>query len=484
MTDRSACFATPARVRVLLLPLIAVLAGVAGAQTLKLPDVRTVDLPNGLRVLIAEQHSLPLVEAHLRMPAGAAAEPDGREGMATFTAELLTQGTDDRTASEIAEAIDQMGALLSATADRDDLEVRLSVLTRHRQRALALLADLILNANFPEAEVERMRTRLLADLQQTAESPETLADIALWRARFPDHPYGRRLGGSEASLGVITREELRAYHRSRLVPSGSVLALVGDFDTVEMVEELRALFGGWKGESSASAPLRDPLVIPQPAIIDQPGSAPQPSSPVLLIDKPELTQTQIRLAFPGLPRGHEDSPALTVAASILGGGFTSRLLDAIRVERSLSYTASCRHMQEGRAGLLRVATFTKNPSMREAMDVTFEEIRRFREEGPTSQELDHNISFLSGFLARRMQSPSGIAQSLSMAAFYGLPDDYLARRIERFRAVSVDDIRRVTASHFDPNNIAIVLVADAEEVRPGLDGLGTTEEMEFDRLLQ
>jgi zinc protease len=447
----------------------------AGAQTIQLPEVHTVDLENGLRVVIAEQHTLPLVEVHLRMPAGSAMEPAEREGLATFTAELLTQGTASRSATEIAETLDRIGAVVSAGSGRDDLRVSLSVLARHHEAALALLADCVSNSVFPETEVERMRTRLLTNLQQEADDAETLADIALWRTRFPGQPYGRRLEGSESSLKAITAAELRSYHRSRLVPAGSALAVVGDFDTDTMLGEIRALFGDWRGEGES------PALLPE---ADDALPAPAPGSPILIINRPGLAQTQVRLAYPGLPRGHPDGPALTVAASILGGGFTSRLLQAIRVERSLSYVAHCYHRELGRAGLVGVATFTKIASTREVVDVALDEISRFREGGPTAEELAGNVSYLSGIVARGLQSPAGLAENLSLVAFYGLPEDYLERRIERYRAVSIDDVRRVTAEHLDPSHAAFVFVTDLENVRGALDGLGASAEMHFEMLLQ
>lgn len=447
---------------------LAFIADPAQAQEIRLPATRTVELSNGLRVVLAEQHALPLIEARLWLPAGAAAEPAGREGMAGFTAQLLTQGTATRSATEIANAIDQMGARLEANAGRDAINVNLTTLARHRKPALALLADCVLHSTFPDAEVERIRTRLLADLQQLAEDPESLADIALWRARFAQDPYGRRLQGTQSSLKAITAGELREYHRARLAPAGAVLVLVGDFDAAAAAKELKTLFGGWKG---APAPAAAP-------------AAAAPGVHVVLVHKPELTQSQIRIGFPGLPRGHADEPALTVAAGILGGGYTSRLMDAIRVQRSLSYSASCRLVQQGRGGMLRVSTFTKTPTTRETVDVALDEIRRFREKGPGAEELARSASFLSGLLARSLQSPGDIADNLATVAFYHLPADYIARRIERLRAVTVDDVRRVTAVHFTAGDMSLVVVADSQAVRSGLEGLGAIEEVGFESLIE
>lgn len=449
-------------------------AGDAAAQTIRLPATRTIDLPNGLRVVLAEDHSLPLIEADLRMPAGSAVEPPEREGLANFTAELLTQGTATRSATQIAAAVDRMGATLVAAAGRDDLRLSLSVMSRQRTTALELFAECVIDPSFPADEVERIRTRLAAGLKQMAEDPEALADVALWRAAFGTDPYARRLRGGEASLAAITREDLRAFHRDHVVPRGAALALVGDFDAATMEKEIAALFGRWPGGAAGSA--------------DRPAAArpaePAPASRTLLVAKPELEQSQIRIGYRGLERGHPDEPALLAASTILGGGFTSRLLQEIRVERSLSYEAYCQLVQDGRAGLLRVVTFTKNETTRETIDVARAEIAKFRSAGPTAEELARTQSFLAGMVARSLQAPADIAANLSMVAFYGLPADYVPRRVERLRAVQVDDVRRVAATHFAPERMALVVVGDPAAVKDQLGGLGPLEEAGFATLIE
>jgi zinc protease len=326
----------------------------------------------------------------------------------------------------------------------------------------------VLHSTFPETEVERVRTRLIADLQQTAEDPSALAEIALWRVRFNGDPYSRRLQGTHSSLKAITTAELRNYHKQRLGPAGAVLVLVGDFNSSAVEKEARKLFGGWKGE-------KDMAAAPAAAVT---------GARFVLVNKPELTQTQIRLGFPGLPVGHAEEPALITAATIMGGGFTSRLMEAIRVQRSLSYSVNCRLVQGGRTGLLRVSTFTKAPTTRETVDVALDELKKFREQGPSAEELQRSVNYLAGNVARSLQAPGDIATSLANVAFYRLPPDYVARRVERIRAVTVADVRRAAETYFTPANMSMVLVGDASSVRSGLDGLGSIEEMGFESLLE
>ncbi|HWN81961.1 MAG TPA: pitrilysin family protein [Candidatus Udaeobacter sp.] len=443
-------------------------AGSAGAQTIQIPKSTAYKLPNGLQVTLVEQHAAPLVEVRMRIPAGIVHEPEGKEGLARFTGELLTQGTAKHSATEFAAALDQIGAQLGANAVQDFLAVSLSTLARHSGTALDLLAECVQQPAFADAEIERTRQRLLAGVQQQGEDPAELAEVAFWQASFAGDPYGRRADGGEASLTAITPAEIRAFHQQHVIPTGSVLVAVGDFQTSAMKSEIDRRFGAWKGGAAAPAPA--------PAAMSKGG--------FVLVNKPALTQSQIQIGYPGLPRGHQDEAPLQVTTTVLGGGFTSRLLEALRVERSLVYTVAFQSLQQGRAGVARVVTGTKTPTTRQALAVTLSEIDRFRTEGPKEDELAKVKNYLSGSIARSLQSPADIAQSLSSAAYYGLPPDYLAQRVARIRAVTVADVKRVSQEHLIDGERTIVLVADAAAVRDSLGAFGKPRETSFESLLK
>lgn len=452
----------------LALALALALAGPAGAQTIQIPKSTVYKLKNGLQVTLVEQHAAPLVEIRMRIPAGIVQEPEGKEGLSRFTGELLTQGTTKRSATEFAAALDQIGAQLSATAVQDFLAVSLSTLARHSGPALDLMADCVLHPAFVDAEIERTRQRLLAAIQQEGEDPGHLAEVAFWQTSFAGDPYGRRADGGEASLSAITPAEIRAFHQANVIPAGAVLVAVGDFKTSAMKSEIDRRFGAWKGGAAA----------PKPA------PAAMTKDNFVIVNKPQLTQSQIQIGYPGVPRGHQDEAPLQVAAAALGGGFTSRLLEALRVERSLVYTVSFQSLQQGRAGVARVVTATKTPTTRQAIAVTIAEIARFKTEGPSEDELGRVKSYLSGSIARSLQSPADIAQSLASAAFYGLPPDYLARRVEKIRAVTAADVKRVSQEHLADGDRTIVLVADAAAVRDSLGAFGKPRETSFESLLK
>ena len=475
MSARTSAFAVAVTVAVsfaFAFGLTAVWCSAVEAQTIQLPKSKTEVLANGLKVTLAEQRTVPLIEVRMRIPAGVAYEPEGKEGLARLTAELLTQGTAKHSATEIATALDQIGATLRTAATPDYLLVSMSTLARHRSAALKLLAECIVEPTFPDPEVERIRSRQLAMLDQQGEDPEGLADVALWCERFAGDPYGRRPDGGKSTVAKITAAEIRDFHKTRIVPKGAVLVAVGDFDAAAMRKELAALFSGWKGGPPPSLP---------PAVTAESGSSP---SPVVLVHKPELVQSQIRIGYPGLPRGHADEAPLQVASTVLGGGFTSRLVEAIRIQRSLGYFANCQSAQEGRTGVVAVATATKTPTTRQATDVALTEVERLIKEGPSDEELAGVKNYLSGNIARSLQSPADIAQSLSATTFYGLPEDYIARRVEKIKAVGTPDLQRVMGSHFTSSGRTIVIVTDATAVRDSLAGLGAVKEVRFESLLE
>ena len=236
-----------------------------------------------------------------------------------------------------------------------------------------------------------------------------------------------------------------------------------------MEGEITQLFGGWPGKNPAGA--IDKVALPATA-------------EVLFVNKPELEQAQIRIGYPGVERGNPDEPALVTASSILGGGFTSRLLEAIRVERSLSYDAHCRLIQEGRAGLLRVSTFTKSPTIAPAT-VTWRS-RRCGNSAPTGRRRRSSRARRvtsrapwRGTCRRPPTSPRAWPWSPSTRR----PADYVPRRVERIRAVQIADVRRVAADDFAPERMCLVVVGDGA-VKSQLSGLGPLREVDFTTVIE
>jgi zinc protease len=275
---------------------------------------------------------------------------------------------------------------------------------------------------------------------------------------YGNHPYGAV--GSIASLKAITRQDLQDYYARVVVPGGMILVAVGDFTPTEMLAKLRARFGDWKREMP---PGNQTVAFP-------------PTKPrLLVVDKPDATQTQVRLARTALPRNHPDFFPSQVAINILGGGFTSRLTDEIRVNRSLTYGIGASFDRKKVGGDFTVSTFTKIETTRALLDATRGVLKKAATQGFTSSELTKVKGYLSGLFAIRVQTPQALAAQLGDMAFFGLPDDYLQTYLPKLRAVTLADVNRIAKNYFAPETLSTVLVAPLEKVKTQLKGFSTPE---------
>ncbi len=448
-----------------------ILSGSVAAQTIQLPKSKTEVLANGLKVTLAEQHTVPLIEVRMRIPAGIAYEPEGKEGLARLTAELLTQGTAKHSATEIATALDQIGATLRTAATPDYLLVSMSTLARHRSAALKLLAECIVEPTFPDPEVERIRSRQLAMLDQQGEDPAGLADVALWTNGSRAIPTdGVRTAGNRRSprsrpprSAISTRRgsspEARSWWRSAISRRGRCgRSWPSSFPAgrADRPHRCRRRYGG----SGATRHRPSSSSTNRSSFRARSGSA--------IRDSRAAMPTRRRCRWPRRFSAADSRPASSKRSASNGASAICQL--PVSPGRA-----------DGRGG---VATATKTPTTRQTMDVALTEVERLVQEGPGDEELAGVKSYLSGSIARSLQSPADIAQSLSAATFYGLPEDYLARRLEKIQAVGKPDLQRVTGEHFTPSGRTIVVVTDATAVRDSLAGLGTVKEVRFESLLE
>src|SRR5262245_4979857 len=283
----------------------------------KLPASATRSLSNGVRVHVMEYHELPLVDLHVVITAGAAHDPAGKEGLADLVAGLLRKGAAARSAQEVAEAVDFVGGSLEASADPDGTRVTAEFMARDLGLGLELLGDVLMRPAFAPEEIERLKGETIAELKAARENPSLLASRRFFQILYGDHPYAHPTPGFEASVASITPEDVRRFYRAHYTPDAAIVVAVGDFKSDEMFSRLEKALGGWTGRSAAQSAL--------------PAPAPPKGRTIHLIDKPDQTQSQIRIGGIGIKRTDPDYTAVQVANTILGGGFTSRLMEEIRV---------------------------------------------------------------------------------------------------------------------------------------------------------
>jgi zinc protease len=408
-------------------------------------------LANGLTVHLVPRGPLPLVAVRLVVRAGSAFDPPGKLGVADFAARLFRRGAGGRSADEISEEVEFVGASIGGFANEENVIVSLSTPSRHLEAMFRELATLTLAPDFPEAEVELARRRALASLKNDLDDPGSLADRALVRATWGDHPYAYEAQAGTRDLEALTRADLQAFHRERLGPAITHLYVVGKFDVTAVMRTIEACFGSWRGGPSSL-----PVVPPWPGVA-RPGE-------VVIVDKPEQTQVQMRIGARGVPRGHPDHFPLVVMNSVLGGGFTSRLMTEIRVKRGLSYGAGSSFDMMSSAGSFLVSSFTRTESVNALVDVALGEVRKMRERGPTKAEVSTAQRYISGLYPARLETNENVSGAVADVVHYGLPDSWVTEYRERIAEVTVREAAAAAKAHLFDRERVLVLVGNAEQL--------------------
>jgi len=428
------------------------LYSVAGAGSLadaRLSPQRSV-LDSGLILLTSEQKALPMVTLSLLIDAGSRYDPEGREGLANLTARLLTYGTSKRTAIQISETLDSMGARLSTDASEELATVSLTVLKRDLDAGLNLLAEILSASVFPPEEIERQKQAVIASIRAKREDPQEIANVKFLEELFPKSAYGRPVEGTEDSVQRVDRKNLLDFYKRYYRPNRAILAVVGDASHEEMREKLKQAFQPWE---------KGPVVKePPPSLSPGPGK-------LIWLHK-NLTQANIVMGHEGVPRGHPDYYAIQVMNYILGGGgFSSRLMDSIRSERGLAYSVYSFFSAEKFAGIFQIGIQTKNETAEEAIRIAREEIRRIREEGVSEQELQEAKDYLTGSFPLRLDTNRRIADFLAHVEFFELGLDYPERYSELIRQVTGEDVLRVARKYLVPEKLIVVVLADQEKTK-------------------
>lgn len=429
---------------------LAVLMAVAtAAPALAAPLAHREVLPNGIVLLVAERPAVPIVAVRaFASEAGAAFDPPGREGLAGLTASLLTRGTARRTGPELDAAIEFVGGTLEAGASRDGLTVSLAVLRKDLALGLDLLAEVLLDPTFPESEVARKRTEIQAAIQRSEESPDTVAARALARLVFPGHPYGRPAEGTRESVGRLTRDDVVAFHRDRLRPDATIVAVVGAVTVAEARREVLARLGQW---SRPAAPPGTPALAAPPV-----STAPPASETV----RRQLTQATILLGRQAVNQRHPDYFPLAVASYILGGGSASRLYTRVREEAGLAYSVYAA-LAPGRLGAsFMVGAQTRTAEVDRVVSLVGAELERMARDPVPDAELGAAKSYLIGSFPLRLDTTSKVADFLVGTEQLGLGLDYADRYKERVGRVTAADVQRAAATYFAPGGLSRVTVGN------------------------
>ncbi|HLI33822.1 MAG TPA: pitrilysin family protein [Terriglobia bacterium] len=444
-------------------------------QPVVVPTPAVETLPNGLKVVILERHTLPIVTLTLAVRAGAEADPPQLPGTAQFVASLLNEGTTDRSAFEMAEALDGAGGSLDTEAEWNDSYASLSVLSDHTRLAFDLLSDMIIRPAFAPDEVERIRRQTLSALSILRHDPQYLADTLFERIAFWGTPYSHPADGVEESIRRLTPADLHTFHARYYRPSNAILIAVGDLSPERAMSLARKFFGGWANEDSHAhasmvSPNRGNAAPNSAAQQQEAGNAGQRQ--VIVIDDPQAVQTEIRIGHVAISRASPDYGALTVANQVLGGPAENLLFSVLRSRRGLVYTTSSELLCYRDAGAWEVKTSTRTDETLKTVELILDQMKRLRDHSIRPEELKVAQDYLVGHMALDFETSQQVAEQLLKLLVDGLPLDYWSRYPQEIRSLTENDVWQAAREYFNPRTAEIVLVGNAQNFKKDLKKFG------------
>lgn len=428
------------------LMLIMFVAVLTAQSAFAVPEIQTWQTKGGAKVLFVETAALPMVDIRVIFSAGAARD-ENLPGLAMLSNALLSSGAGPWSADQIAEKLDSVGAVMSNESARDMAIVSLRSLTAEDKlnTSLAVFSEVIANPRFNSADIERDRKRVLAALQHKQQSPGSVASDAFYQLIFGQHPYGSPPDGTAKSIAKISRKDIKAFHKQFYVARNAVVAVVGGVSLAQAKDLVEQVLSGLKAGEAAPE---------LPPVVDL-GKSEQKS-----ISMP-TTQTNILLGQPGIARGDEDYFALYVGNHVLGGGGSeSVLMNEIREKRGLAYDTRSYFRPMLARGPFIASVETRNEQAAEALSLLLENIKRFRNEGPTQEELDLAINNITGGFPMNIDSNSDIVGYLGAIGFYKMPLNHLQTFSSKVKAVTVQQVRDAFQRRLDPNKFVIVKVGN------------------------
>jgi zinc protease len=424
------------------------------AQSLHLPRHEKAVFKNGLTVLLMEKHGVPIVSFFAIVKTGSAGDPAGQEGLASVTAELLRKGTKSRTAQQFAEDLDFIGGSFSAGAGPDFTSISAEFLTKDLSRGLDLFADAVLHPTFPQNEAEKLLAQGIDGVRAAKDEPQAVLGLYYDGYLMSGHPYGRPETGDENSLKNIRRNAIAKFYETYYAPGNTILAVAGEFNAAEMRKKLEEMLGAWPAKT-----------VPSVSI---PTAAPVKGKRLLLVDKPDATQTYFAIGNMGTAVNDPDRVAIRVVNTLFGGRFTSMLNQALRVDSGLSYGAGSGFDSRRTPGPFGIFSFTKNESTTQALDLTIQTLQKLHKEGVTAEQLVSAKSFMKGQFPPTIETSGQLARRIATDEFYGFDDSEINQLEAKIDAVTPEIARQVIQKHFPLDNLVFVLIGKASAIGPAV----------------
>lgn len=425
----------------------------------RLPPVDEFRLDNGLRVVVVRQASMPLVAGRLILDAGAEHEPAAQNGLAVLTGSLLPEGTATMSGPELAERMERLGAQFQTGAGQNLAFAAVTALKPVFAEALGLAADAVTAPAFPEREFARVRQQAVTSYVSSQSTVEGLGNETFWRAVFtPASPYARPSGGTAATLGTLTRDDVVRWHGRMYVPGNATLLLVGDVTADEGRRLAQDAFGGWRGTAPRLARSANAL-------------RPAARTRVVLVDRPGSVQSHIRIGVGSVGAEDPDVIRLQVLTQVLGGSFAARINQNLRERHGWTYGAFANFNPLRGAGILLVNSSVRTNATDSAVAESVREFRRLVDEPVPAEEMRGATGNLVGSFPTSVQTVQALAQRMQSLLVWGLPLDYYGTYREKLGAVTAADVADVGRARLNPGALTVVVAGDLAQIEPGIRAL-------------
>ena len=412
-------------------------------------------LPNGLRVIVIDRSGTPLATAQLVIKNGGEVDPPELAGLGSMLADLITKGTERRSATQIAEEIEALGGTLYSSARWDSSRIGVDVMSPKIGPAIDILADVVRRPTFKAEEIDRLRQQTLDDLTVELGEPGSIARYVASRVIFGDAPYGQPLAGTTESITRITRDDFLKYHQRWYRPDNAILVIGGDIRSGNAFTLAQRYFGDWKNP-----------VEPLPALPEtKPVAAVGPR--VVVVDKPDAGQAAVLVARTGIERSNPDYYRGLVTNSVLSG-YSGRLNQEIRIKRGLSYGASSQLDTRRNVGPFVASAQTKNQSAAQVVDLLLGEVSRLATAPVPDIELNPRKAVVVGNFARGLETNSGLVAQVASLAIYGINFDEINRYIGNVQNIRASDVQEFAGSHLDAKTTSVIVVGNAKDFLPEL----------------
>ncbi len=432
--------------------MLALILGSVSFAQFKLPDYKTITLDNGLTVYLMEKKDVPLISFSAVFDGGVIKDGE-TSGIASFTAEALRFGTTNYSKSEIDSIFNYYGSNVSTYANADYSGLYTQLMKENTETLLSVVKEIILTPSFPETEIEKRKQRWIAELDQAKESPRSVISSYFNKHIFGELPYGNPVDGTKSGINSISVEKIKDFYMTNYRPESSAIAVVGDFNSLEMKKIIEIYFGGWSNNS--------PQKLSDLMMANPPFNNPS----VYLINKDNATETTFMIGSYGTTMNNEDQTQLDVINTILGGRFTSWLNDELRVNAGLTYGARSRFAQYKHTGTFYISTFTATRNTEAAIDLALKTYNRLFEKGIDEETLASAKNYVKGQFPPDYETAGSLAGFLTQKYIYGLDDSYINDFENEVNGLTVEKANELIKKYFPKDNLQFVMIGKADEIR-------------------